>query len=1291
MNQRIDFSKLTLREQNSFRIAVILAVVGTIAIPVFYFAAHTNAWQIFVAMAVISVFVIANIVGAELARRGYVNLSTALVIGACCVVVPTVCAMIAGSGYTLSFVIVVISFAIAKQTLSSSSFVYASIAGVITGIATLLLDRFVSWERLSNSNLQIAILILATVPTLIIAYYLVRQTYRFYLKDLPDLPLRIKFFLAFVGITIGSIGIVSFATYRAVVVNTTPEVAAQINLVTFYAVIFVLLIASVLAFYLGRQFTNSLTNLTIVASQIALGDLTARAQVRSRDEIGTLATVLNGMTAQMRDAFNAMEQRVAERTHDLELASEVGRAMTEKVANLPELLSQAVELIRSRFDLYYTQIYMADSSGQNLNLRAGTGHVGEELLRRRHHLPISSGSLNGRVAADRTALIVGDTLKSGTFLPNPLLPLTRSEMAVPLIANGKILGVLDMQSERPDTFRESNLPAFQVLAGQLAIAIQNAALFQQAEEARLEVEAQANRLTSSGWQEFLNAIDRSENIGYVYSQNEVQPFMETEGSVPENTLALPIEIAGANVGEIRLVDEANRQWTTTETQIVRATVARVGQHIENLRLLAQAERYRAEAEQVSRRLTSEGWDEYLKTRHELAAGYIYDKNQVQPFNKNKPNTASQPAISHPIVVHDQPIGELIVDADQRDGTHAAEIVAAVAQQLSEHIENLRLLEQTEQQRADADKLYEIGQKISVAKDRQEIVAAVAENLDLPQINRAILLNYEYSESGQVEIIVVTANWYSGHGVPPRPVGNLYPTNVFTLINNFMDTEPSFVGDTQNDRRIDQNTREAMLGQNIHAFILMPIWNDVRQTGSLLLLSEEVISFTGKELLPYLSIIQQITNALENQGLLEQTEKRADQLESVATLSNTASALLDPEKLLQDVVDLTKEQFGLYHVHIYLTDEAGESLLLASGAGEIGRQMVAEQHFIAVDAEQSLVARAVREKKAIIVNNVENEPGFLPNPLLPDTRSEMAVPMIVGNTILGIFDVQQAQNLGGFSKEDAAIYTTLAAQVAVALQNARLYAEQAATVTQLRELDRLKSAFLATMSHELRTPLNSILGFADVMLEGLDGDLTANMDNDLGLIRKNGQHLLNLINDVLDMAKIESGSMGLNPETFRVHEILDEVTSITSTLASEKNIALFIKEDSDQELEIYADRTRLRQVMINLVNNSIKFTEKGKIWIHAQQLEGAKVLITVHDTGIGIPPDKLEPIFQEFIQVDLSSTRKVGGTGLGLPISRKLVEMHGGRLWAESTGIYGEGSTFYVEMPLEAQITEPIQP
>ncbi len=773
------------------------------------------------------------------------------------------------------------------------------------------------------------------------------------------------------------------------------------------------------------------------------------------------------------------------------------------------MLTTAVEMIRNRFKLYYAQIYLIDTAGQKLILQAGTGEVGEELLIRGHELLIDSSSLNGRAVLEREPIIVADTQQSANFRPNPLLPKTRSEMTVPLLAESRVIGVLDMQSEHPEALNDSSLPAFEALAGQLAIAIQNASLFAEAEQARSEMEAQARRLTSLGWQEFLNGIERGEQLSYAFDQTKTVAVVSDPPIQTDLGLMIPISIVGAEVGSIQLVKEADHIWTEDESEVVQATADLMARHVENLRLLAQAEQYRFEAEQVSRQLTREGWNTFLETRNQSDA-YIYDLNQVRPLSTNG-NHQSEKVIKQFLVVRDETIGELTVNADNHSDEEA-EILAAIAGQLSGHIENLRL-------------------------------------------------------------------------------------------------------------------------------------------------SQEI-------------------------------EKRAYELATVANVSTAASTMLDPDQLLQAVVNLTQERFGLYHAHIYLADDTWQTLLLAAGAGEVGRKMVADGWSIPLNHQSSIVADVARTRKSVIANNLvhDKDSSFLSNRLLPDTRSELAVPIIVGEKLLGVFDVQ-SDVVGRFTDEDANIYTTLAAQVGVALQNARLYVAQAATVTQLRELDRLKSSFLANMSHELRTPLNSILGFADVMLEGIDGKLTDYMDNDLRLIQKNGQHLLHLINDVLDMAKIESGSMNLNLEKFKIHEIFDEVTSITSTLANDKNLSLIIDENSDHEAEIFADRTRLRQVMINLVNNAIKFTEAGKITLHVTPEEGARVVISVKDTGIAIPPEKLEAVFQEFTQVDSSATRKVGGTGLGLPISRRLVELHGGRLWAESNGKPGEGSTFFVELPLEARITE----
>jgi signal transduction histidine kinase len=405
---------------------------------------------------------------------------------------------------------------------------------------------------------------------------------------------------------------------------------------------------------------------------------------------------------------------------------------------------------------------------------------------------------------------------------------------------------------------------------------------------------------------------------------------------------------------------------------------------------------------------------------------------------------------------------------------------------------------------------------------------------------------------------------------------------------------------------------------------------------------------------------------------------------------------------QETVRVLDEQVGRVFVQADptrpLTEE--DRAMINSVAAQISQQvenirLLADAARARADAEAA-TRRLTRENWGTFVEAREDEAlGFIydsnsVSPIgtatIPDINA-FEQPLTVQGESIGQLKVMGLQTISAEQRELAA---SIATQASIHLETLRLNEELQKRARELQELDRLKSAFLANMSHELRTPLNSILGFTDVMLEGLDGPLTDYMDNDLRLIQKNGQHLLHLINDVLDMAKIESGRMNLHPEKFTVHSILDEVTSITSTLASEKNLALFIEEDSDREIEIYADNTRLRQVMINLVNNAIKFTFTGKIALRVARLDGARVLITVKDTGLGIPPDHLEAVFQEFTQVDTSTTRKVGGTGLGLPISRRLVDMHGGRLWAESTGVEGEGSTFFVEMPLEARITEVVE-
>ena len=432
----------------------------------------------------------------------------------------------------------------------------------------------------------------------------------------------------------------------------------------------------------------------------------------------------------------------------------------------------------------------------------------------------------------------------------------------------------------------------------------------------------------------------------------------------------------------------------------------------------------------------------------------------------------------------------------------------------------------------------------------------------------------------------------------------------------------------------------------------------------------------------LALFQNVTerrqNEQERERLLQQVEYRALELQTVAKVSAAASSILERDELLQSVVDLTKVSFNLYQAHIYLLDDVTETLRLTVGAGEIGRAMVAEQRSIPLNREQSLVAQAARTLTAVVENNVTSNPLFLSHRLLPDTNSEMALPLVVAGRVLGVLDVQ-SERCDAFSAEDVQIQTTLAAQIAVALQNANLYQEQGATVQRLKELDQLKSAFLANMSHELRTPLNSILGFTEVIMEGIDGPINELIEGDLGIIHRNGQHLLTLINDILDMAKIESGKLTLHFEQFNLADVAHEAMRSLSTLATQKDLDVRVQTDLPGPTMITADRFRMRQIMLNVLGNAIKFTDQGRIVIELDATSTSNI-IQVHDTGIGIPAESMEAIFTEFQQVDNSSTRKVGGTGLGLPISRHLVEMHGGSIKVQSPGKFGQGSTFRIEIP-----------
>jgi signal transduction histidine kinase len=258
--------------------------------------------------------------------------------------------------------------------------------------------------------------------------------------------------------------------------------------------------------------------------------------------------------------------------------------------------------------------------------------------------------------------------------------------------------------------------------------------------------------------------------------------------------------------------------------------------------------------------------------------------------------------------------------------------------------------------------------------------------------------------------------------------------------------------------------------------------------------------------------------------------------------------------------------------------------------------------------------------------------------------------------------------------------TIARLVSVANENADLVGELRVNNLQLERANRLKSEFLASVSHELRTPMNAIIGYTKLMLDGLDGEMTAQQQTDLFRVAQAADNLLGLINGLLDLAKIEAGKMELNIEEVNITDVTDEALELVRPHADEKGLQ--VRSIIPQGLpNVWADRARVRQVLANMLANAVKFTERGVVSVSAAAAEGW-VTVSVEDTGVGISPEAQAYVFDEFRQADSSTTRRYGGTGLGLAISKRLVTLHGGRIWVDSE--IGRGSTFHFTLPIRVR-------
>jgi signal transduction histidine kinase len=332
-----------------------------------------------------------------------------------------------------------------------------------------------------------------------------------------------------------------------------------------------------------------------------------------------------------------------------------------------------------------------------------------------------------------------------------------------------------------------------------------------------------------------------------------------------------------------------------------------------------------------------------------------------------------------------------------------------------------------------------------------------------------------------------------------------------------------------------------------------------------------------------------------------------------------------------------------------------------------------------DSRRNVSARAVIDRTVVNLADIRQEPDFgISGRLSEDLkfRAILSVPMVRDGSVIGAITVARA-GAGSFAENQVELLRTFADQAAIAIENVRLFKELEAANRELAAASQHKSEFLANMSHELRTPLNAIIGFSEVLSEKMFGELNEKQEEYSKDIHASGQHLLSLINDILDLSKIEAGRMELELSDFHLPTALDSALTLVRERAGRRSIRLHTAIDP-QLGQIQADERKVRQVVLNLLSNAIKFTpEGGRIEVAGVAKDGL-VEVSVTDSGVGIAPEDQEAVFEEFRQVG-TADKKVEGTGLGLTLCRKFVQLHGGRIWVKSQT--GAGSTFTFTIPI----------
>ena len=935
--------------------------------------------------------------------------------------------------------------------------------------------------------------------------------------------------------------------------------------------------------------------------------------------------------------FNETKEALERQTATTEVLKTISRSTFDLNAVLEVLIENATRLAGANQGF----IFRFDGERARLAYSFNAPPPYRDLMEA-NPIPPMRGSLVGRVLLERKPVHIADALADPefTFHEAQRAGGFRSMLGVPMLREGNLIGVIAMWSTEVKPFTQKQMELVSTFADQAVIAIENVRLFNETQDALEQQTAisEVLRVISASPADVKPVLDAvAVRAARICDASDVRIFL-AEGGLLRHV---------AGFGDVPLTAEVfplNRDSTTGRALIENASI-----HIHDIQ--AEPESSYPISRAIAKR---SGWRTALSvplTRESRALGAVLLRRmQVHPFTEKQ-------------------IALLKTFADQ----------AAIA------IENARLFNETkealDQQKASAEVLRVISSSVA---DTQPVFDKILESCErlfeghfmgIGLVGQDGLLHIAARRGPRADELQT---------ISTRPL-----TSESGLGRAIAERQIVQIADVFAEANVDPHVLSSAERAGFKSIIWAPMFWEDKGIGGIWVGRSVPGGFSDKQVMLLKTFADQAVIAIENVRLFKELQQRTEaltksvnQLTALGEVGQAISSTLDLGTVLKTIVSRAVQLTGLDAGAIYEYDGRSEQFHLRA-AENLTEEVLEVLRSTPIRKGEGAVGGTAVAREPIQISETQDESykSRLRDLIIrTGRRALLAVPLVHEEHIVGALTVQR-NTPGPFAPEVVDLLKTFATQSALAIQNAKLFREIQEKSAQLEVANKHKSEFLANMSHELRTPLNAIIGFSEALIDKLFGELTDKQLEYQKDIHQSGKHLLSLINDILDLSKIEAGRMELELSSFHLPTAISNAVTLIRERALRHGIALGV--DIDPRLgDFQADERKVKQILLNLLSNAVKFTpDGGRVDLNAT-MDTDKVEIAVKDTGVGIAPEDQGLLFEEFKQLGKDSSRKAEGTGLGLALTKRLVELHGGQILVDSA--VGHGSTFRIMLPVRRE-------